>query len=190
MLTSQLFLLSLLLFDLLISLTSMTVAVLHLLAVPRGRLPLFVCFLAADSPVGDPAYPPQARQPHHQRLDPMFRPPDLPSGPMEPVPCPLWDTPVIHDARVAALDGGVREGARLWAEEMTHWISSVNLRSRRLPFANSVKLPPLLQLPMMRIIIVRRVKLHDATRRASNFPPDCQRTPYEAQRLLVWRSCK
>ena len=41
--TLQLFLLSLHLFDILLSLTSMTVTVLHLLAVPRGRLlPLFV----------------------------------------------------------------------------------------------------------------------------------------------------
>ena len=50
MLTLQLFLLSLLLFDILLSLTSMTVAVLHLLAVPRGRLlPLIVVPLVPSS---------------------------------------------------------------------------------------------------------------------------------------------
>ena len=53
MLTLQLFLLLLLLFDILLSLTSMTVAVLHLLVVSSRRLlPLFVVPLVASSTTG------------------------------------------------------------------------------------------------------------------------------------------
>ena len=53
MLTLQLFLLLLLLFDILLSLTSMTVAVLHLLVVSSRRLlPLFVVPLVASSTIG------------------------------------------------------------------------------------------------------------------------------------------
>ena len=53
MLKLQLFLLSLLFFDILISLTSMTVAVLHLLVVSSRRLlPFFVVPLVASSTIG------------------------------------------------------------------------------------------------------------------------------------------